>query len=100
MRSWKRRLHRLWFRLHARGVPIVYDSRYEKNVWGVPLDPLRGEKVLAAQREAGLLRRESLSDPRPASLQNLLRVHTAEYLQSLQEGEALTHILGVEVPPG
>jgi acetoin utilization deacetylase AcuC-like enzyme len=99
VRSWKRRLHRLWFRLHARGVPVVYDSRYEKNVWGVPLDPLRGEKVLAAQREAGLLRRDSLSDPRPASLQNLLRVHTAEYLQSLQEGEALTRILGVEVRP-
>jgi acetoin utilization deacetylase AcuC-like enzyme len=99
VRSFKRRLHRLWFRLHARGVPIVYDSRYEKNIWGVPLDPLRGEKVLAAQREAGLLRRESLSAPRPVSLQNLLRVHTAEYLQGLQEGESLNRILGVEVPP-
>jgi acetoin utilization deacetylase AcuC-like enzyme len=99
VRSFKRRLHRLWFRLHARGVPVVYDSRYEKNVWGVPLDPLRGEKILSAQREAGLLRRESLSDPRPASLRNLLHVHTPEYLQSLQDGETLTHILGVDVPP-
>jgi acetoin utilization deacetylase AcuC-like enzyme len=39
-----------------------------------------------------------VAEPRPASLENLLRVHTADYLHSLQEAEALTRILGVEVP--
>src|SRR5512141_38576 len=38
------------------------------------------------------------SSPRPASLQNLLRVHTPEYLHAVQEPEALTRILGVDVP--
>ncbi len=93
-----RPIRRLWFQLRAEGVPAVYHPDYQKNVWGVPLDPLRGEKVLAALENAGLLPEDALSEPRPASLENLLRVHTAEYLQSLQDGDGLTRILGVEVP--
>jgi acetoin utilization deacetylase AcuC-like enzyme len=93
-----RPIRRLWFQLRAEGVPAVYHRDYQRNVWGVPLDPLRGEKVLAALENAGLLPEDALSEPRPASLENLLRVHTAEYLQSLQDGAGLTRILGVEVP--
>jgi acetoin utilization deacetylase AcuC-like enzyme len=44
--------------------------------------------------------RELLFEPRPVSLQNLLRVHTAEYLGAVQEPETLTRILGVDVSPG
>jgi len=91
-------LRRLWFRLRARGVPAVYHHDYQKGVSGVPLDPLRGEKVLAALEYAGLLPEDAVSEPRSASLENLLRVHTEEYLQSLQEGAVLTRILGVELP--
>ena len=87
------------YRLRARGIPIVCDARYQRGVFGVPMDPLRGEKVLGALREAGLLRSDLLSEPRPASLQNLLRVHTPEYLHAVQEPEALSRVLGVEVPP-
>ena len=87
------------YRLRARGIPVVYDARYQHGVFGVPMDPLRGEKILGALEEAGLLSRNLLSEPRPASLQNLLRVHTPEYLQAVQEPDALTRILGVEVPP-
>jgi len=94
-RAARRSLHRL----RARGIPVVYDTRYQRGVFGVPMDPLRGEKVLGALEEAGLLKRDLLSEPRPASLQNLLRVHTPEYLHDVQEPEALTRILGVEVPP-
>ena len=87
------------YRLGARGIPVVYDVRYQHGVFGVPMDPLRGEKILGALEEAGLLSRDLLSEPRPASLQNLLRVHTPDYLQAVQEPDALTRILGVEVPP-
>jgi len=93
-----RTLRRLWFRLRDPGVPIVYHADYQKNVFGVPLDPLRGEKVLAALEDERLLREDALSEPRPASLENLLRVHTPGYLLSLQDGATLTRILGVEVP--
>ena len=94
-RAARRSLYRRW----ARGIPIVYDARYQRGVFGVPMDPLRGEKVLGALEEAGLLKRDLLSEPRPASLQNLLRVHTPEYLHAVQEPEALIRILGVDVLP-
>jgi acetoin utilization deacetylase AcuC-like enzyme len=79
-------------------VLVVYDARYQRGVFGVPLDPLRGEKVLATLEESGFLRRDDLSAPRPASLQNLLRVHTDGYLQRTQDPETLSRILGVPVP--
>ena len=77
-----RSCRRLFHQLSARGIPIVYDNRYRHSISGVPLDPLRGDKVLGALDEAGLLAARLLSEPRPASLQNLLRVHTPEYLQA------------------
>ena len=71
-------------------------ARVARRAWfGVPVDPLRGEKILASLDEAGLLAREALWTPRPASLQNLLRVHTVEYLHRAQEPETLTRICGV-----
>jgi acetoin utilization deacetylase AcuC-like enzyme len=63
------------------------------------MDPLRGEKILGALAEAGFLRSDLVSEPKAASLESLLRVHTPEYLHELQEAAALTRILGVEVPP-
>lgn len=93
MRLARRSLHRL----RGRGIPVVHDVQYQRGVYGVPMDPLRGEKVMGALEEAGLLGRDLVSPPRPASLQNLLRVHTPEYLAAVQEPEALTRILGVEV---
>ena len=95
VRAVRRSIHRL----RARGLPVVYDVRYQRGVFGVPMDPLRGERILGALEEAGLLARELLSEPRPASLQNLLRVHTPEYLHAVQEPDTLTRILGAEVPP-
>ena len=93
-----RGMRRAWFRLRVHGIPVVYSQRYEAALWGVPLDPLRGEKVIAALDEAGLLQHSSLSEPRPVSVENLLRVHTAEYLASLQEADVLGRILGTTVP--
>lgn len=93
---WRASLRSL-HRLRGQGLPIVYDTRYRQGVRGVPIDPLRGEKILAALSEAGLLRADLVHQPRTASLENLLRVHTAEYLHELQRPEALARILGVEV---
>ena len=98
LRALARVARRSVYRLRARGIPIVYDMRYQRGVFGVPMDPLRGDKIVGALEEAGLLHRQLLFEPRPASLQNLLRVHTPEYLQAVQEPETLTRILGVEVP--
>jgi acetoin utilization deacetylase AcuC-like enzyme len=99
LRALARAARRTYYQLRARGLPIVYDARYRRSLWGVPLDPLRGEKVLGALAESGLLVRDLLSEPRPVSLRNLLLVHTPDYLQALQEPETLARILGVEVRP-
>lgn len=100
VRALTRAARRGYYRLAARGLPVVYDASYQRGLFGVPMDPLRGEKVLGALEDAGLLRRELLSEPRPVSLQNLLRVHTPEYLQSAQEPETLTRVLGIQVSAG
>lgn len=94
-----RAARRSYYGLRARRLPLVFDDRYRHGLPGVPIDPLRGEKILGAVREAGLLNGKLLSEPRPASLQNLLRVHTAEYLQSVQEAATLTRIMGAEIAP-
>lgn len=99
LRTLARGARRFWHSRRRRGLPVVYDPRYERSVLGVPLDPERGGKVLAALEEAGLLARGDLSTPRPASIQNLLRAHTADYLQRLQDPATLTRILGVELRP-
>jgi acetoin utilization deacetylase AcuC-like enzyme len=98
VRAAARASRRFYYRLRARGIPVVYDARYQRGMYGVPLDPLRGDKVLGALEEAGLLAADLLFEPRPASLQNLLRVHTPEYLDSVQEPETLGRILGMEIP--
>ncbi len=97
LRSLIRAARRSYYRLRGRGVVLVYDARYQRGVFGVPMDPLRGEKVVGALREAGLMDRDLLFGPRPGSLQNLLRVHTHEYLDAVQEPEVLTRILGADV---
>ena len=99
LRALLRAARRSLRRFRRRGLPLVYHPRYRHGVFGVPIDPLRGEKILGALAEAGLLRSDLVSEPRAASLENLLRVHTPEYLSELQEASALTRILGVEVAP-
>jgi acetoin utilization deacetylase AcuC-like enzyme len=99
VRALVRSLRRQWHLWRKRGVPLVYDPRYRQSVLGVPLHPERGENVLTALEEAGLLKPSTVSEPRPASFENLLRVHSAAYLGRLQDPATLTRILGVPVPP-
>ena len=80
-------------------MPLVYSARYQQSLLGVPLDRLRGERILAALDEAGLLPSRSPWEPRPASYDDLLRVHAPGYLRALQAGETLGRILGTEVSP-
>ncbi len=96
-----RDLRRLWRRVRYAvrppSVRLIYDPAYERNISGVPLDPLRADRILAFLSNERLIRREEISVPRPAALKNVLLVHTPEYLGSLQRPETLTGILGVPV---
>jgi len=94
-------LQRLWnsVRRQVRKSPavLVYDPRYAKSVSGVPMDPLRAERILAFLTEERLVGRRDVSAPKPVSLHRLLEVHSSQYLDSLQDPATLTTILGVEV---
>lgn len=79
------------------GVQFVYGPGYVHPVSGVPIDPARAERILAFLVEEGLVHRDDLIDPRAASIRNLLRVHTPDYLDSLQHTDTLLRILGVPV---
>ncbi len=76
---------------------MVYGPGYVHPVSGVPIDPARGEKILTFLSDEGLIDREDLVDPRAASIRNLLRVHTPDYLDALQHTDTLLRILGVPV---
>jgi acetoin utilization deacetylase AcuC-like enzyme len=78
-------------------VRFVYDPAYGRSAWGVPLDPLRADRILAFLIDEGLLRHEEISTPRPASMKNILLGHTPAYVESLQRTATLTSILGTPV---
>jgi acetoin utilization deacetylase AcuC-like enzyme len=59
------------------------------------MDPLRTERVLAALEWHRLLRRRDLVEARPASLRDLLRVHSADYLRALETRDSALRAFGV-----
>jgi acetoin utilization deacetylase AcuC-like enzyme len=78
---------------------FVYHADYARTLSGVPIDPARADEILAFLLEQGLIRQRDVSQPIPASLENLLRVHTPAYLESLSDPATLTGIFGFPVQP-
>lgn len=93
----RRHLRRAARALRPPRVRFVYDPAYDRHLWGVPLDPLRADRILAFLVEEGLVTHEEISTPRPAAMKNLLLAHTPEYVESLQRAATLTAILGTPV---
>src|ERR1043166_7411320 len=79
-------------------VAFVYHASYARTVSGVPIDPSRADEILAFLLDQKLIHPRDVSRPIPASYENLLRVHTAAYLESLQDPATLTAIFGAPVP--
>lgn len=79
------------------GLSVVFDERYGRAVPGVPIDPARGAQVLAFLLDRGLLRRRNVHHPIVTSLRNVLRAHTPEYVESLQDPATLTGIFGMPI---
>lgn len=80
-----------------RRLELVYSRHYPIELPGTTYDPVRGERILSFLDEAGLLGRRALHRPTPASFRLLRRVHTDEYLDSLNRPGALTSIVGLEL---
>ncbi len=79
-------------------VDFVYDERYELEIPATPYDPLRGERILAFLAAEGLVRPRRVLHPEPAPFRDLLRVHTAEYLESLDAPGGLDRVVGGRLP--
>jgi len=105
-RGW-RRVRRRWGVAQVR---FIYSDLYSGTLQEVPLDPMRGSKILGFLIEEGLLDRDDIAVPRPPALRSLLRVHDADYLDAIGYdpevtgrifGEkisdaAVEHVVGVE----
>ena len=96
-RSARRFLRRLASRVRPLRVRVIYDAAYERAIAGVPLDPLRADKILAFLVDEGLVRREEISRPQAAALKNIRLAHSDGYLDSLQRPETVAVILGTPV---
>jgi len=70
-------LRRVRYGLGSRSIHFVYHAAYELPVPGVPLDPLRAQRILAYLQDRGLIGSGDVSEPIPASLANISRVHTS-----------------------
>ncbi len=92
-------LHRLRFSFARPAAVFVYHAAYARTVSGVPIDPARADEILAFLLDRRLIRRRDVSRPIPASFENLLRVHTPGYLESIQDPATLTGIFGSPVRP-
>lgn len=90
-RNWR---ERLGFASRPRLPPLYFDRAYTFALPATPLDPLRGEKVIAALGLMGLLRKGDVIAPPPASLRDLLRVHDREYLEALGDQAAVERAFG------
>lgn len=81
---------------------LVYSGKYVLEAVGPEtgnqVDPRRAEKILTFLGAEGLVRRGLLHWPRPAGFDQLCRIHTVDYLESLREPGSLTRILGVRIP--
>ena len=79
---------------------MVYHPAYERSPGGSLLDPHRAAKVMAFLSYRHFIKRSDAHRPLPASLANIIRVHTLEYLESLERTEVLSDILGTPVASG
>lgn len=92
LERWLRRgRRRLLFRPR---VDFVYSRRYQLELPGASYDTSRGERILTFLDSAGLLEPSAVHRPEPATFRSLRRVHTDDYLDSLNNPGALTTVVG------
>ena len=82
-------------------VPIVYHPRYNITAFGLerlhPFDSRKYRRIHDALVARGLRQPRDYVRPRSATRNDLLRVHTPEYIRSLRSPDALAGILEVPV---
>ena len=85
-------------RLSPTPVPFIYSRDYQLDLSGVSYDPRRGERVLAFLDAVGLLDPADVHRADLVPFRHLRRVHTDDYLDSLNRPETLLPIVGFPLP--
>ena len=90
-----RLLWRALRRLRPNRIWLVHHPGYTQTIPRIPLDPERGERIAAFLREEGLVGLGAVVRPRPVSMRGILRVHTADYVVSLDRADVVSQAVGV-----
>ncbi len=97
--SLRRRLRRMEARVRGERAVVVYSADYNLDFPGVPVDGLRGERILTALVREGLVGRGAVIRPSEAAVAKLERVHESAYLERLASPEIVEATFGVSLPP-
>src|ERR1700709_1802194 len=90
--SWRQRVRRRLPGLGRVAVELVYSRRYQIELPGTAMDPLRGERIPAFLTDLGLTSPRRLHAPETATYHQLRQVHTEAYIDSLLEAGALLRV--------
>ena len=96
--SLRRRFERLRAQLRGEPAVVVHGIAYQVEFPGVPIDSLRGERILTALVREGLLGREAVLAPERATLAKLERVHSRAYLERVTEPAVIEAAFGLDMP--
>lgn len=77
---------------------FVHGRAYQHELPGVPIDGLRGERILVALAREGLLGADAVIRPQLASLTKLERVHASEYIARLHDAAVIEATFGLTLP--
>jgi acetoin utilization deacetylase AcuC-like enzyme len=97
LRHLRRRANQVFARWLPQPARFVYGPQYQFAWPGMPIDEVRGERVLTALAAEGLLRREHIRQPPLASYHAILRVHADAYIESAQTAATMSQIVGMPV---
>ncbi len=80
---------------------LVYHTNYDISFLGLekvhPFDTHKYSKVYDYLNKKNILKKVEVLEPKPVSNQDLLKVHTHDYLNSLGSSKVVAHISGVEL---
>ncbi len=82
-------------------IPIVYHPAYNITAFGLerlhPFDSRKYRRIHDALIARGLRGKRNFMRPRPVSRKDLLKIHSADYLDSLRHSPVLARVLEVPV---
>jgi len=86
---------------HKSSIPVVYSPKYKISVFGLeklhPFDIAKYDKIYEGLKSDGLVTKNSVITPEEVSREEMLLVHSEEYIESLKKTENVARYL--EAPP-